>query len=498
VTIARQRLCLAALLALALLHGLMQARVRPLYQVSDELQYVYGAQQVAVAQASPLQSQCISPPDGSLLAAGTGGGKWAFRAATAHQLAWACRDGGPFPMFLLRGVSTLSLAVLVASAWILARMLWPTRVNVAIVAGLLVAVHPVLVKYGSGVAPDAWANALAGAAFVGGAQIILGRGRVLGGLILLASTAIALVWKETATFLVAHLAAVVTVGAWQAGRRLTQRWWVLVPIVIPSMVAAAVWLAPSLVTVFGSTYHVGAGVRSTMQDPMAFTTAAIADLQTHLPGMVATSWTVLGNFGGTTVEPIPFATTVAVLTAAGALVGWVLILARPGAGLSSLPATLAVVWVVSGMVCVLQPSARQVWAESQDIHQGRWLFPLAAPIATLVAAGLVRLRPGASWLALPGALWLGVMWITLGHLGSWYYARVPDQVVREHVFLRGTGGQDVGDARVWMAIADLARHQVPVLFWSQAALLCGCTLVTLWLLSTPSQFSGHDRHADHR
>lgn len=494
----RRALCLAALMILGLLHGLTQARLRPLYQVSDEIQYVHGAQQAAVALASPSQSRCISPPDGSLLPAGSGGGKWAFRAATARQLAWACRDGGPFPMFLLRALNALSLPVLVAAGWILARMLWPARVDVAIAAGLLVAAHPVVVKYGSGVTPDAWANALAGLAFVGGARVVLGRGRVLGGLMLLVATTIALVWKETATFLVVHLALVGAIVAWQAGRRLPLAWRVLLPVVVLPMFAAAVRLAPSLVTIFGSTYHVGAGVRSTMEDPMAFAAAVAADLLRQLAGMVVTSWTVLGNFGGTTVAPVPFATTVAVLTVAGALVGWVLILTRPREGLHSLPTVLAGAWAVSAMVCLLQPSVRQVWADSQDIHQGRWLFPLAAPAAALVAAGVVRLRPAAGSLALAATLWLGVMWTALGHLGTWYYARVPDQVIRQHVFLRGTGGQDVGDARIWATIDDFARHQVPAAFWYQAALLCGCSLVTLWLLSTPPQFSGHDRHADHR
>lgn len=494
----RRGACLAALLTLGLLHGLAQARLRPLYQVSDEIQYVHGAQQAAVALASPAQSRCISPPDGSLLPAGAGGGKWAFKAATARQLAWACRDGGPFPMFVLRAISALSLPVLVAAVWILARMLWPARVEVAIVAGLLIAAHPVLVKYGSGVAPDAWANALAGVAFAGGACVVLGRGTVLGGLMLLGATTIALVWKETATFLVAHLALVATIAAWQASRRLPIAWRVLLPVVVLPMFVAAVRLAPSLVTIFGSTYHVGAGVRSTMQDPLAFAAAIASDLLPQFAGMVTTSWTVLGNFGGTTLAPLPFATTVAALTVAGALVGWGLILARPREGLHSLPMLLALVWAVSALVCLLQPSARQVWADSQDIHQGRWLFPLAAPAAALVAAGLVRLRPAAGSLALAGTLWLGVMWTALGQLGSWYYARVPDQVIRGRVFLRGTGGLDVGDARIWGTIDDLARHQVPAVFWYQAALLCGCTLVTLWLLSTPPQVSGHDRHADHR
>jgi hypothetical protein len=477
----------------------MQARLRPLYQVSDEVQYVFGAQQAAVSQPSTPQGRCISPPDGSLLVAGRGGGKWAFQAVTAYQLTQACRDGGAFPLFVLRAFSALSLPVLVGSAWVLARTVWPARLDVAILAGLLVAVHPVLVKYGSGITPDAWANALAGVAFVAGARVLVGRARWFDGVALLAATGIALVWKETSTFLLAHLALVAAITVWRVVSRASPAWRMLsLALGVVLIAGGATMTTARLLAFFGSTYEVGAGLGRTLRDPVAFAAATAADLLPRLPGMIATSWTVLGNFGGTTVAPVPGATAVAVLTVAAAILGWAAIFARPRADLRPLAGVLALVWGASALLCLLQPSVRQVWVGSQDVHQGRWLFPLAAPVAAIVAAGVVRLRPAPGWIALPGVLWLGVMWITLGHLGHWYYARVPDEVIRAHVFTRATGGHDVGDARIWAVLGDLARQQVPAFFWWQAALLCASTLVTLWFLSASSSASGHDRHPSYR
>lgn len=494
----RRRLCLAALMTLGLLHGLMQARLRPLYQISDEIQYVFGAQQAAILQSSPLQDRCISPPDGSLFMEGPGGGKWAFQAATAYQLTRACRDGGAFPLFPLRAFSALSLPVLIGAAWVLARMLWPARVDVAILAGLLVAVHPVLVKYGSGVTPDAWANALAGWAFVAGARTLLGHARWFDGIALLVVTAAALVWKETSTFLLVHVALVAGIGVWRTIVRGPSR--SLLAVMALGIVGgtAALSVTTDMLRVFGSAYAIGYGLNQVLVDPRTFASATVSDLVPRLQGMFVTSWTVLGNFGGTTVAPVPTATAVAMLTMAGALLGWALIMARPRHDLGSLPTALAVVWAVSALMCLLQPSVRQVWLGTQDVHQGRWLFPFAAPAAALVAAGVVRIRPAGGWIALPGVLWLAVMWFTLGHLGRWYYAHVPEEVIRAHVFTRAPGGLDVGDARVSALLDELARAQTPAIFWLQAALLLGCTVMTLWCLSSSFSVSSHDRHSDHR
>ena len=101
-------------------------------------------------------------------------------------------------------------------------------------------------------------------------------------------------------------------------------------------------------------------------------------------------------------------------------------------------------------------------------------------------------------MALPGFAWLAVMWLTLGQLAQWYYVHVPDVVRHSHVFTRGTGGSDVGEARVLALIDGIARQQVPAVFWSQAALLLTVSAIMLWLLFSSTYASNHDCPPHHR
>ena len=491
----QEQLCLIALLALALLHGFVQAQLRPLYQVSDEIQYAFAAQHVVVTSGS-ADATCASPPDGTLLPLTPGGGKVAFRAATAYVLALACRaPGTPFPMFALRAFHALSLLVLVGAVWVLARTLWPRHVEVAAGAGLLVAVHPILVKYGSAITPDAWANAFAAVAFASGARIVVGRARWFDVVALCAATVLALLWKETGAFLVLH-AALVAIASWRGA--------IGVRGVLPAAVAAAVLVlvmaigfAPRL-TVFASTYAVGPGLTRALHQPANFLADVNADLLPRAPDMLASTWTALGNFGGTPLTPPPAATSLAVVTLLAGVFGWLL---APGVDTNaSVPgqSILLGIWGACAVTCAVQPSVRQVLLQSQDVHQGRWLFPLAAPAAVLLAAGVVRLGPPARSLGLIAFGLLTAMWLTLGQIGRWYYVSFPGQVDYAHVFTRAPSGAYIGDERVWHALQDVARATSTTRFWSHVLLLAACTVATLALFSTLSPDSDHGRRPSHR
>ncbi len=478
----RRSLCLVSLLVLASLHGLMQARLRPLYQVSDEVQYVFAAQARAIATVSSDAARCVSPDDGTLLPLLPGGGKPGFQQVTAWLLGSLCESRQTFPLLALRAATVLSLPVLVWCAWALGRLLFPERVEVAALAGLFIATHPVIVKYGSGVTPDGWANALAGLAFVAGARILMRQASWMELLLLPMATAAALAWKETSTFLVLHLAIVCAVAVWRVWVYGTVRTrWAAATVVVTAATALAVVTA-RFGTLLGTTYALGPGATRALAAPGTFVMNLGLDIVAGGGALLATSWSSLGNFGGTPLEPPAVTAVLVAVTALLALAGVLLLSVHPRPDMPWPSAVVTAAWAVAIVGCLLQPSVRQVLMASQDVHQGRWLFPLAAPLACMAAAGLVRIAPRGRALPLLGVAALSAMWLTVLRIGEWYYATFPEVIRREHVFTRAIGGIEADDRRVWNLIQDASRVQGSEGFWWLAALLLICSAVVLVLL----------------
>lgn len=490
-------LWLALVLAVALLHALAHARLRPLYQVSDEMAYLRAAQVLALDGASPEAARCIAPPDGQLFPLGEGG-KAGFRAVTAWQLRVLCRDGGELPLFALRAVQALSLPAVALAAWLIAWQI--TRLfPAALAAALLVAVHPVAAKYAGGVTPDAWANAFAAGAFVSLTRIVLGRHRWWDLPLLAAWTIAGLLWKDTTNMLVPLTAAAsVQVGVWWWRRRRDARDRTSpVATVVPAAgVAVAVVATMALAwglsrgswTALLATPYLadvaGAG-SSALASPGTFVRAVLDDLLQQAPGFAASSLLslyrpllyVADDWWRQPMTPWG-ATAILVALIAGGLIGAARALVTPPgpSTRARLPGRAVAWWAVALVICAAQPSVRLVLLDVTGVHQGRWLLPVLAPASALLGIGLAAIVRHAAAVPLAVALGMASVWLVVLDLVRHYYVRLPDVLARGVLFTRPTGDQDVGDAAITALIVHVAAAQSAAVTWSILVLLAIATV----------------------
>jgi hypothetical protein len=136
-------------------------------------------------------------------------------------------------------------------------------------------------------------------------------------------------------------------------------------------------------------------------------------------------------------------------------------------------------WAACALLGLAQPSARQVLLGTQDLHQGRWLLPMLAPAAAVLACGLngLRARRGHAVLlwtvALLSATWLGVL-----ETMRFFWDAYPADLRESALYIRGTGGGVLDDSLILAIIrhsaASLSRTLVMLCLTLLALLSAAC------------------------
>ena len=455
---------LTIVVLLAVAHAATHAVIRPLYQVSDEVVYLSTVQAAAIAAAGaggPLH--CLAPPAGEFprLAAST---KPGFLIATSLQLRTLCHMGiGEASLVWLRVLQSVSLGVVAACAWAVARLL-TGRAWDAFLAGLIVAAHPVAATHAGAVTPDAWANAFSALALLFGTRLLLNRGGAGDMPLLVGSVVAAYAWKDSTGFLLALPVLVLALRA-PGSSSIGAGWrrFAILGATSAIVVAAALfWFRTPYLAMAGTTERL---------TPASFGRAVLEDLLPQLGSLVASSWTALGNFGASHLSASATAAAIGVLLLALGIVGGCRRLAR-AAGPTS--AVLLLAWAACAALCIVQPSVRQVLLGTQDVHQGRWLLPMLVPAAALLAWGLNGLSrtPGRGVLlcsvALLTAAWLGVL-----ETVRFFWDAYPADLREPALYIRGTGGAVLDDT----LILGVIRHAAAALPGAVPAL--SLTILTL-------------------
>lgn len=481
---------LLAVLLLALAHALVEARLRPLYQVSDEMAYLRSAQDVALA-AAPDRARCIAPPDGSTLEAGSGG-KAGFRLVAGWQLARLCdAEARHLPLFSLRALQALSFPVVALCAALLARQL-SGRDEAAVLAAIVVAAHPVAAKYAGGVTPDAWANAFAAGAFVSATQLASGRWRWYTPWLLGACTFGGVLWKDTATMLVPLAAIAVTLAIVRGIRQrtaTTRARRLVVATSLAAVIAASAIMISTFTVALRSAYLdvIPEANRELMSSPLSFASAVAGDMGANLAGLLASSVVSLYRplvYAGLALDvtsapstpPMALLVTVAVFIMGGVgVVAWLVSGADRG---PACRVGVLAMWALAGVACLAQPSVRQVLLGGFDSHQGRWLFPVLAPAAALAGTGLSHL--GRQRYLMPGIVLAGVVsiWLVVLDMVSHYYSTLPHRLNVSVLFLRPTGDHDIGDLHVRHLVEATTAAQDPAATWGILVLL---SVASLWV-----------------
>jgi hypothetical protein len=161
------------------------------------------------------------------------------------------------------------------------------------------------------------------------------------------------------------------------------------------------------------------------------------------------------------------------------------------------PTALLVAWIGSALVCLLQPSIRQMALGSNELHQGRWLFPWLAPAAALLGVGLDRLAGRRRLLPLVTLAASLVICLVVLDMARHYYARLPATLATTSLFVRPTGETDIGDDRIRALVAKEASLQSPHSLWGILAALGFTSLLLVLAAPRVSDPVRHERHPDH-
>ena len=467
---------LALVLAIALLHALFEARSRPLYQVPDEMAYLRAAQVVALEGATPAERLCIAPPDGRLLETGEGG-KTGFRLVTGLQLHLLCQvPDARLPLFALRAWQAVSLPLVAWASWYLAVVLTGRR-DVGLLAALLVAVHPVAAVFAGGVTPDAWANAFSAGAFVAATRLALARDRWWDAWMLGVCIVGGLLWKDTTSAMLALVPMVVVVRVAGAGRPTVEGRRARPAAAIASVVVFGA-IAAGLATALVSPYVLQAETPlHLLEAPWTSSVRVVADAALHARGLLASSLqslyrplTYLYPVPNQPLTP-PFVTLVYVALLAMALAGAVRAATCGDEDRRLSRRRVFAVWLPAAALCFVQPSIRQIVAGVEELHQGRWLFPLLAPAAALVATWVFDLVGRRHLMPLFTVATLSSLWAVILDVVRHYFVAFPGTLATGVLFTRPTGDHDIGDALVLQLIARTAEAQTPFWTWGILVLL---------------------------
>ncbi|MPY90070.1 MAG: DUF2142 domain-containing protein [Luteitalea sp.] len=476
-----------AFMILALLHGVTMALIRPMFQVSDELVYFSGVQSqaarlVARQPGDPARARLLHA---DALVYDTPTGKALFRYSGAVAFI-AISHIVPLPASatVLRLFFALSLPAAVLATWLLARQLTPRNRTVLLCAPLFVALHPVFVKYASGVTPDAWANAAAMVAVWLAIRIADGTAHGMEPAYAVLTAAVAIALKDTAFFLAALLPLalvlrlIVRVKTKASDPLTTIRsdpWLVALPACFAAGVVALL-IVPHAASAIASPYQVIQGDTLSVSRVPAASFAVVTTAWRQVPSLFHSFWGNLGNFGATVVlMPQGIMRVILVLTlVAGAMLfvaGWSHASSAEEAAKSR--ARLALL-LVGCAVLLLQPAVRQVVRDTDDLFQGRWLFPMMSVFAVGLTAGWSTLSRE------PGRLSLLIGWLLATYAVTamlvvvvpYYYEQFPDSYRMSGIFVQGTSGTGADPARVLPFIAR------PALLRNSAFML---GLLGLWL-----------------
>ncbi|MGH9160637.1 MAG: hypothetical protein ACRD2X_11730, partial [Vicinamibacteraceae bacterium] len=377
-----------------------------------------------------------------------------------------------------------SVAVAVLATWLLAAHLVPGNRTVLLCAPLFVALHPVFVKYSAGITPDAWANAAAMLAVWLLVRFADGTARGIEPLLTILVSAVAIAFKDTTFFLavlgpVALLLRLRVRAQTRPGGVLTAMrsdpWLIALPTCLVAAIIA--FLLVSVVSsALASPYQLDFGGALSRAPISALAVETVTTTWQQIPSLFRSFWGNLGNFGATTVlipEGIMHVALVAVLLAGIALLvaAW-----RPSSSHDEAAASRARVTLllIGGALLLLQPAVRQVLLGTDDLFQGRWLFPMMSAIAVGLTAGWSalwqhpsRLAPLVGWLLATYAVTAMVLVVI-----PYYYVNFPETYRMTGIFVQGTAGRGADPARV---LPYIARPSLP----SGNAFMVG--LLGLWL-----------------
>jgi hypothetical protein len=456
-------------------------------QSSDELNYLNAVQLSALdLTADRAVRRCISPPDGNATELTYVGGKRGFQAVTGAMLVAVCSAGaGDRAFYVLRLILAMSLPVVVLATWILARSTFPHDALITLGAPSLVALNPVLAKYGAAVGPDGVANAAGALAMASAARLVMGGGAWHWVSLVLAST-VAFAWKDNTWFLLPVMAATLSVVCWYAsprGRRIGG----VTAATLLVLALATVLLLPASLEWFTSPYPLAADVEVRRLHLVEGIGTIVALAIGQMDAYVWTGWSSLGNFGASTLT-LPIGWRPVVFVGAGAAVIGVLRLLTvgpPDGGDSTWRRRRAAVILLGMAVAAsaLQAPTRTWLLQSQfDTYQGRWLFPSASALAILTVGGWSAL--GASQRCLP-LLVLGLAMLTGSAfvvLVSHYYLDFPGVLDMSNLYLASTGGHEVPREHAVRLIVRPEVLREPLTLWVvvgvlAAAVASSCTLV---------------------
>ena len=462
---------LPLLLLLAALHAASAALIRPLYQVSDEVNYIASAQRDALASTADASlAACVSPPDGRPPLALVVGGKALFHRTGGTVLLLACRAGaGDAAPIVARLLFSLSLVLVTWCGWHVASLLAGGTLVPALTA-LALATQPVLAKYAGAVSPDSLANAAAAVAILLTVRWLVRGPSLLGLLGIIVASGLAAGFKDTALALVpVHGLVLAASVGWSLTQSPQARVWRLV------LALAVIAVVPTLVLLTRTPQAIGPGMARAFAAPMDFAGAVVADTVGRLPVLLTSSWTSLGGFGGTSADLPTTAAVVIVALWALALTG----LCAAWLTTPQPPVAVIAYLALLGLFCLIQAPTRQVLLGMTDQHQGRWLFPLAVPIAVGFATGLARLGGVRSWPLVTMASLFVLLSAALAVV-QWHVTSPAWTLDRPHLYLHSTGGLDIGVARTADQVrrAWLATHPpLPALLTLLCCTICGALLL---------------------
>lgn len=487
---------LAALLVASWCLATAHAFARPLFQVSDELNYLHTVQVTALQSAAPSQRACVVPPAGVPLDYPPGGGKVLFHHLSARILLTVCHMGaGATAIPLTRAILALTLPMLVICTWALARVALPREPHVAAAAAIFTAMQPVLATFSGGVTPDGLANAASALTLLLAAHVWLNRASGVWLVPLAAAAVAAIASKDSALFLGPVVLLVIGAWAFQGGQR--RGVVTLCVLLVGSATLAQVFGGARLATPFPNLDVVAS---EALMHPGRFAGVVISAYATHGAGLARSGLGGLSNFGGGDLE---LARALLLLQAVLVGVGLLGMAARVLGTNEPREQRFAISALVVVVIAALQLPVRQMMTDSLGPMQGRWLFPIWPLIALACAAGWdhVLRRQGHRALPLLSVAGAVIAMVALTQVVGYYYVEWPAVYAWPHVFLRAAEGYDAGAPA---ARAIVTAVVVPGM-WRHAIVLSAFASVVLVQVASArlaTRVAAADlsnvRHADHR